>query len=105
MPEELLRKKIRKGSTIIAAVSGGPDSVYLLMQCLELKKKSPFTIVIAHINHGLRGKASDLDEVFVKKLARKYKLPFESLRVNLKKEKGNIEETGRNIRYQFFEKL
>ncbi len=105
MQEPFLQNQIPKRSKIILAVSGGPDSVYLLMQCLELRKTLPFSLLVAHVNHGLRGKESDGDEQFVRKLCQKYDLPFYSHRANLMKKRGNIEELGRMARYQFFEQL
>lgn len=87
------------------AVSGGADSVFLLRECVRYASKLDFRIVVAHIDHGLRGKASQQDALFVKKLAQKYDLPFELLCIDVKKIKGNIEEIGRNARYQFLEKI
>ncbi len=51
---------------IVAAVSGGPDSVYLLH---ELVRKNEVRIVVGHVNHGARGKASDKDQVIVDNIA------------------------------------
>lgn len=97
-------KFIKKGDTIIIGVSGGPDSLYLLIQCLNLKKIYPFKIIIAHVNHKRRGSASDKDEYFVQSLSKKHGLIFE-LKKTQKIGKGNVEEEMRNERYDFFEKL
>ncbi|GEM_PF-1556868 len=94
-----------KNTTLVLGISGGPDSVYLLQRCLEINKNHPLKIVIAHVNHGLRGKAGDLDEKFVEALAKRNGLLFKSIRCNLKKRTGNLEEQGRNARYDFFEKI
>ena len=60
---------------IVATVSGGIDSVVL---CDILHKlKIPFCV--AHANFGLRAEESDADEIFVKKLAKKYGVPFYSV--------------------------
>jgi tRNA(Ile)-lysidine synthase len=105
MFEKIIVENIKKNSRVIAGISGGPDSVYLLLKCLELQKKHPFTIIVAHVNHNLRPKQSKKDALFVKKLAKKYKLIYEELSANVKKMHGNLEEEGRKARYDFFEKL
>lgn len=56
-------------SRIIAAVSGGADSVYLLLRLREMAEKSGFEIIAGHVNHKTRGEASDGDEAFVCALA------------------------------------
>lgn len=103
-----LKKHLKKNDTIIAGISGGPDSVFLL----HFLKQMPIKTVVAHVNHSLR-KESDTEEKFVKKLCdncdEKEKLIFESIKKDVskiaKKEKKGTEETGRKIRYDFFKKL
>lgn len=60
-------------STIVLAVSGGPDSVALLCAMDHLRLHEPASnrprLVIAHLNHGLRGAQSDQDQAFVGELA------------------------------------
>ena len=88
--------------TFIVAVSGGADSVSLLLALHELKelKKLNLRFVAAHFNHDLRGEESDADAEFVRSLT--VKLDFE---LALKKEKiagaGNLEQNARNARYDF----
>ena len=55
----------------IIAVSGGPDSVYLVHRSV---KKRPLPL-LAHYNHGSRGKASDGDQKFVERLAEALNVP------------------------------
>lgn len=94
--------------TLIVAVSGGADSVALLdllttLPCYTLR------LIVAHLNHQLRGTASDADERFVRELAARYGLPCEVQRVSVrqlaKAEKLSLEEAGRAARYTFFEQL
>lgn len=99
-----MKKHIEKNSTVIIGVSGGPDSVYLLYKALELNKTHPFKIIVAHINHKLRGRDSDLDQKFVHNLAQKHNLIFE-LKTLKKIPAGNLEEQCRKARYSFFETL
>lgn len=91
-------------STLIVAVSGGPDSVALLSLLLQTKR---YNLIVAHFNHSLRGKDSDRDEVFVKSLAGKYKLPFVSHKLAVlsyaKQHKFNLEASAREQRYLFLE--
>lgn len=54
------------GDQIICAVSGGADSVALLMGLYLLRQKLGITLEAAHFNHGLRGAESDEDEAFVR---------------------------------------
>ena len=65
-------------STIVLAVSGGPDSVAMLRAIHTIIQQSHPTpktrLVVAHLNHRLRGDQSDLDEDFVKRLAYELKL-------------------------------
>ncbi|MDP4007962.1 MAG: tRNA lysidine(34) synthetase TilS [Candidatus Peregrinibacteria bacterium] len=95
--------KIKKGSKIIVALSGGPDSVYLLHQLKKLEKSLKITLIAAHLNHGTRF-ASNRDERFCKKLCEKLNVKFESKKLNLKGVK-NFEETARSSRYGFFDEL
>jgi tRNA(Ile)-lysidine synthase len=103
-PEQILKKNIGAEDTVIVAVSGGPDSVYLLNLCRQLAKKTGFRIIVAHVNHGLRGRASDGDENFVRELCLAKKLPFETTKLD-KIKKGNLEEEARIRRYAFLEKI
>lgn len=100
-------KLIENFDRILVALSGGPDSVALLYILLELKKYYNITIGAAHINHSLRGEASDGDEKFVKELCENLGVEVYTKKVDIKAyaAKGSIgeEEAGRKIRYSFFE--
>src|SRR6187431_1844258 len=74
------------GSRVIAAVSGGPDSVCLLHVMRELRYE---LTGVAHFNHKLRGEASDRDEHFVAGLAAKLELPFYTQSSDLRNLAGN----------------
>ncbi len=91
--------------TLILAISGGADSIYLLHKLLEEGRRP----VLAHLNHQLRGKQSDADEAFVRKLAVKHDLKIEVKSVDVaayaKKNKKSLEEAGRILRYEFLEKV
>jgi tRNA(Ile)-lysidine synthase len=102
---------IRQGETLLCAVSGGPDSVAMLHILKELNdvQQMGWKIHVAHVNHGLRGKASDEDEEFAKTLAEKLSLPYHSTTVDVKalheKEKKTLEEAGRELRHDYLAKV
>ncbi|MCL2111000.1 MAG: tRNA lysidine(34) synthetase TilS [Clostridiales bacterium] len=100
---------------IVLGLSGGPDSVCLLLELLAMNAArreggglgNP--IVCAHVNHGLRGDESDGDETYVRSLCERLGVPVEVKRIDaavLAKEKGlTVEEAGREARYAFFDEL
>src|SRR5215468_9433986 len=94
----------------VVAVSGGPDSVALLRLFLELHKSGSIGVLtVAHLNHQLRGAASDADEDFVRCLATDFGLPFRSQRTNvaeLAQARGeNLESSGRQTRYEWLTEI
>lgn len=95
--------QIKKNSTLIVALSGGPDSVYLLHELKKLEKKLGLKLIAAHLNHGTRD-SSDSDEKFCKQLCKKLDVTFESKKVKLKGVK-NFEDTARTARYEFFDEI
>jgi tRNA(Ile)-lysidine synthase len=88
------------GARVIVAVSGGPDSVCLLHVLRELKIR---VVGIAHVNHKLRGESSEEDQRFVAGLARDVDLEFYSTVAAC--EGGNLEQTARRARREFFHDL
>jgi tRNA(Ile)-lysidine synthase len=109
-----VRKTIEKyqmlapGHCVIVGVSGGADSVALLSVLKRLSPVYGISLVVAHLNHRLRGRESGRDEVFVKKLARKLGLPFEVSSVQAKqfRRKGmTLQEAAREARFLFFDSL
>ena len=98
--EEKLKNTL-KNNSVILGVSGGADSIFLF----NMLKKMNIKTHIAHINHQLRSKESDLDENFVKNLDKKVFINKVDIKKLSKKEKTGIEETGRKVRYKFFKEL
>lgn len=91
------------------AVSGGADSVALLLLLEELRERLGIVLSVVHFNHKLRGRAADVDENFAAKLATARGLIFHVDRANVageaKKARANVEETARRLRYEFFGRL
>ena len=91
------------------AVSGGADSVALLLLLLELQSKLGVVLSVIHLNHQLRGREATSDEKFVAKLAQRHGLDCFVERVNVearaKREKLNLEDAARRARYEFFASL
>jgi tRNA(Ile)-lysidine synthase len=92
-------------ASVLAAVSGGADSTALLCMLHALKERCAIRrLGVLHVNHGLRGRASDGDEAFVASLARRMRLPL-----YLKKLSGTTlhaagtEAWARRERYGFFD--
>lgn len=112
---QLIRKKVLKfiaehgllapGDKVVVAFSGGADSMALL-DILASLTAFPLQLVIAHLNHCLRGDESDGDELFARSIAEKYALPLEISRIDIKaaaaQQRLSLEETGRNARRSFF---
>lgn len=95
---------LQPGDRLLVALSGGADSVAMLDLLVNLHGMR-LQLVVAHMNHLLRGADSDADEYFAAEAAKTYRLPFCSARVDVAavaKERGlSIEEAGREERYRF----
>lgn len=98
-----------EGASVVAAVSGGSDSMVLLNVLNLLKDEIGFTLCAAHVNHCLRGEAADSDQRFVEEKCREMGVPVHVLKIDVAakaKESGeSFEECARRIRYEFFNSL
>ncbi len=94
------------GETVVIAVSGGADSMSLLIAAHDLakRKKLVHRMIVAHFNHKLRGTESDADERFVSEQALRLGFEFLSGSGPLKK-KDNLEQASRNARYEFLARI
>ncbi|PIQ86140.1 MAG: tRNA lysidine(34) synthetase TilS [Candidatus Omnitrophica bacterium CG11_big_fil_rev_8_21_14_0_20_43_6] len=94
---------IQKRDKILVAVSGGPDSMALLLKLFSLKSKLGLILHIAHLDHGLRNN-SKTDALFVKNWAQKLQIPVTIKRLTYRKNyiRGSLEEFFREERLKFF---
>ena len=94
-----------KGDKIVIGVSGGADSVALLLTFFDLSKELDLKLYAVHINHGLRSEAKAEAE-YVRTLSKKLGIPFflyeEDVESIAKELSIGTEEAGRKIRYERF---
>lgn len=91
-------------STVVAAISGGPDSMLLLDILLDLKEKLNLNIVVAHVHHNLRIE-SDYEAIEVEKYCKKNNIIFEMKKIEEYPNGKFSEEVARKIRYEFFDEI
>ena len=99
----------QQAAPVVLMVSGGADSTALLLMACTSKLDiqdgrgvAPIArerLHVLHVNHHLRGKASDGDEAFVRELCAKYGLPLCVEHAYFDGESGNIEAAAREVRY------
>jgi len=104
------RQLFEPGARVVAAVSGGSDSVALAWILRELSEAGALRLTaIAHLDHSLRGAESARDAAFCRDLAAELGVPFDVEAVDvasLAKANGqSIEEAGREARYAFFDRV
>lgn len=101
-------KLIKQGDRIVVGVSGGADSLALFFFLLALKPKMGLELFCVHVNHGLRKEAKE-EAGYVEELCQRNEVRFylkEADVLSLSREWGlGTEETGRRIRYDFFEEV
>ncbi len=102
-------RMIQEGDTVIVGVSGGIDSVVLLHVLMTLRDEYDLSLVVAHLDHGVRGEESRRDAEFVRDLAHGLGLPLETAVADVpalaKRKHTSIQEAARKARYDFYEKV
>jgi len=97
---------LNPGEKVVVGVSGGADSIGLLYALLSLREYKP-DLIVAHLNHGIRGKEAERDALFVKRTAESCGLRFELGKADVpsykKEHKLSLEDAARILRYEFFE--
>lgn len=100
---------LSKGDAVVAAVSGGADSVAMLYALWALRDELGISLIVAHLNHGIRGRDADRDAEFVEHLAFRLGLPSVIEKVDMphlqKEMRMGMEEAAREVRYEFLEQV
>lgn len=104
-----LDEAVLSSGTVIVGFSGGADSSCLLRLLNEWTKEKGVALHAAHVNHLIRGDEADRDEKFCRLVCKELGIPLHVLKIDvpaLAKERGTgLEETARNIRYEFFDQI
>ncbi len=99
---------IEPGCAVLCALSGGADSVCLLLLLSELASEIPFELRAVHVHHGLR-ESAERDLAYCRALCEELKIPLAVRRVDVRAvsaaESAGIEETARRLRYEAFEEV
>ncbi len=93
------------GDKVIAAVSGGADSVAMLFALYLLRDELGIILEAAHFNHHLRGAESDRDEAFVTDFCGRYCIPLHLGSGRIVSGKKGLEAAARDARYAFLRSL
>ncbi|MDC3426251.1 tRNA lysidine(34) synthetase TilS [Aquibacillus sp. 3ASR75-11] len=98
---------LKKGSTVLIGVSGGPDSMALLHFLHAIKQEWQLHLIALSVDHGLRGEESRQDIEYVKKMCGTWGIQFVGTYLDVptykKKTKKGTQVAAREMRYQFFE--
>ena len=99
---------IKSGDRVLVALSGGADSVCLLVILNELKSKLNFAVSAMHINHGLREEAMN-DAGYSQELCKRLGVPYYYAKIDVaaysKERHLSTEEAGRILRYREFDRI
>ncbi len=95
---------LRRDAQLLAGVSGGADSVALVLGLAALREEAGFSLTAVHVNHGLRGESAREDEAFVCALCRRLNVPLFCCQANLEGDMNTpgVEDRARQVRRQWF---
>ncbi len=97
-----------RGTTVIAACSGGADSMALLLFLLRGRQALGITVAAAHVDHGIRGAAAHADAAFVADFCRRNGVPFflyDAMAAGVDIPASPGEDWARRLRYGFLDEL
>ena len=99
---------LNTGDAVVAALSGGADSVSLLQALITLRERLGITVSACHVNHCLRGEESDRDMQFCEDLCARLGVELKILKIDVaaqQQKHESLEECARRIRYAFFDEI
>lgn len=99
---------LNTGDAVVAALSGGADSVSLLQALITLRERLGITVSACHVNHCLRGEESDRDMQFCEDLCARLGVELKILKIDVaaqQQKHESLEECARRIRYAFFDEV
>jgi tRNA(Ile)-lysidine synthase len=100
---------LEPGNTVLVGVSGGPDSVALLHCLVALRAKWSLRLVVAHLNHQLRGATADQEAAFVDRLASRLDIACEigsrDVASYSAEHRLSVQEAAREVRYTFYDEV
>lgn len=85
------------GDKVVVGVSGGADSMLLLNYLIQIREELSLTLIVANVEHGIRGKESVDDSAFVEQYCKNSDIAFQCLRINAtdEAEKAGLGVSGR----------
>ncbi len=102
-------RMISPGMRVIAGVSGGADSLFLLDVLRQYRREISFELLVVHVEHGLRGQESLDDAAFVQNQCAGWGIPCRvaaaKVTQRVQREGLSIEEAARAERYRIFEEI
>ena len=105
----LERSGLAPGKLLVVAVSGGPDSLAMLYALHHLRDSLGLRLHGAHLDHGLRGDASNADARFVAETFRRLDIPFTLEEADVltfrQEHRLSLEEAAREARYAFLSRV
>jgi tRNA(Ile)-lysidine synthase len=100
---------LEKGDRLIVGVSAGMDSMVLLHLLNDCRETYDLSLIVAHVNHGLRPEESEKEAELVQKEAGRLGVPFEYGKFNVKEFQKlgglSLQDAARRIRFHFFNDL
>jgi tRNA(Ile)-lysidine synthase len=102
-------RMLEEGDTVIVGVSGGIDSVALLHVLMALRDEYDLSLIVAHLDHGIRGEESRQEGDFVSGLAQGLGLPIKKAVADVPalagKKRISLQEAAREARFAFYEEV
>lgn len=97
------------GDRIVVGLSGGADSVCLLLILQVISGKMPLSLCAVHVEHGIRGQEALEDTAFCRQLCETRGIPFREVHCDVpgmaRREGLSLEEAGRKARYETFARV